>query len=155
MPAPVPGRAPRQQATGGGMGMVEDVTAQQAWQALQAEGRAQLVDCRTDAEWQYVGIPDLRRLHKQVVLVSWQYFPSGNVNRSFVRELLDAGLAPEQDIYFLCRSGVRSLAAADAARGEGFCRVFNVADGFEGPHDQAGHRGGVAGWKAAGLPWRQ
>jgi len=37
----------------------------------------------------------------------------------------------------------------------GFPRAFNVADGFEGPVDQEGHRGTVAGWKADGLPWRQ
>ncbi len=135
--------------------MVQDVSAQRAWEALTGEPDAYLVDCRTDAEWQYVGVPDLRRAHKQVVLVSWQYFPSGNVNRSFVAELRDAGLEAGHQIYFLCRSGVRSLAAAEAAQSEGFARVFNVADGFEGPHDQAGHRGAIAGWKAAGLPWRQ
>jgi len=47
------------------------------------------------------------------------------------------------------------MAAAEAARAAGFPRVFNVADGFEGPPDAQGHRGGVAGWKAEGLPWRQ
>jgi rhodanese-related sulfurtransferase len=135
--------------------MVENVSALQAWQALKGESETQLVDCRTDAEWQYVGIPDLRELRKQVVLVSWQYFPSGNVNRAFVTELRDAGLAPEHRIYFLCRSGARSMAAALAARAEGFTEVFNIADGFEGPHDAEGHRGTLAGWKAASLPWRQ
>lgn len=135
--------------------MVDNVTATQAWAALEADPSAQLVDCRTDAEWQYVGIPDLRRAGKQAVLVSWQYFPSGNVNASFVEELRDAGLEPGQKIYFLCRSGVRSMAAARAALAEGFGQVFNVADGFEGPHDPQGHRGTLAGWKAEGLPWRQ
>jgi rhodanese-related sulfurtransferase len=135
--------------------MVENVSSRQAWEALAADPAAQLVDCRTDAEWQYVGIPDLRPTGKQVVLVSWQYFPSGNVNAAFVEELRDAGLDPGQPIYFLCRSGARSMAAALAARAEGFARVYNVADGFEGPHDPQGHRGVVAGWKAAGLPWCQ
>ena len=66
-----------------------------------------------------------------------------------------AGLKPEQKIYFLCRSGVRSLAAAQAAQAAGFPHVFNIADGFEGPPDPQGHRGTTAGWKADGLPWRQ
>ncbi len=135
--------------------MVENVSARQAWEALAADPAAQLVDCRTDAEWQYVGIPDLRPAGKQVVLVSWQYFPSGNVNAAFVDELRDAGLDAGQKIFFLCRSGARSMAAALAARAEGFAEVYNVADGFEGPQDPEGHRGSVAGWKAAGLPWRQ
>jgi rhodanese-related sulfurtransferase len=135
--------------------MVENVTPKQSFAALAADGKAQLVDVRTDAEWQYVGIPDLRPLGKQAVLISWQYFPSGNVNTSFVEELRDAGLDPSQPLYFLCRSGVRSLAAARAAAAAGFSTVYNVADGFEGPPDARGHRGHVAGWKADDLPWRQ
>ncbi len=135
--------------------MVDNVSPRQAWEALISDPDAQLIDCRTDAEWQYVGIPDLRGAGKQAVLVSWQYFPSGNVNAAFVDEIRDAGLEPRQKLYFLCRSGVRSLAAAIAAQSEGFAQVFNVSDGFEGPHDPEGHRGAVAGWKAEGLPWRQ
>jgi rhodanese-related sulfurtransferase len=135
--------------------MVRNVSARQAWDALTSDPEAQLIDCRTDAEWQYVGIPDLRPAGKQAVLVSWQYFPSGNVNAAFVEEMRDAGLEPRQKLYFLCRSGVRSMAAAQAAELEGFAEVFNIAEGFEGPHDREGHRGAVAGWKADGLPWRQ
>ena len=135
--------------------MVEDVSPKRAWDALMAEPGAQLVDVRTDAEWQYVGLPDLRPAAKQAVLVSWQYFPSGNVNAQFVAELKDAGLDPSQTLYFLCRSGVRSMAAARAAQAAGFGQVFNVADGFEGHHDAEGHRGTSSGWKADGLPWRQ
>jgi rhodanese-related sulfurtransferase len=77
------------------------------------------------------------------------------VNASFVEELRDAGLEPSQPLYFLCRSGVRSAAAARAAAAAGFATVYNVADGFEGPPDARGHRGQVAGWKADDLPWRQ
>ncbi len=62
---------------------------------------------------------------------------------------------PDDHIYFICRSGVRSLAAAEAARDAGFPHVYNVADGFEGPIDANGHRGQAAGWKADGLPWIQ
>ncbi|WP_428376608.1 rhodanese-like domain-containing protein [Lichenicoccus sp.] len=135
--------------------MVEDVAPQQTWEALTANPDAQLVDVRTDAEWTYVGLPDLETLDRQVLLIMWQAFPSGAPNPHFLQQLGAAGLAPDQDIYFICRSGARSLAAAEAARSIGFARVFNVADGFEGPPDAHGHRGGVAGWKASGLPWRQ
>jgi rhodanese-related sulfurtransferase len=77
------------------------------------------------------------------------------VNNKFSSHLREAGFTPDQHIYFLCRSGVRSLAAAEAARAEGFQNVYNVADGFEGPVDAKGHRGAAAGWKASNLPWRQ
>jgi rhodanese-related sulfurtransferase len=137
------------------MSMVENVSSRTAWAALTDDPDAQLVDCRTDAEWQYVGVPDLSPAGKQAVLVSWQYYPSGALNASFLEQLQGAGLNPAHPTYFLCRSGARSLAAAQSAKTAGFTTVFNVADGFEGPPDAHGHRGTTAGWKAAGLPWRQ
>ena len=135
--------------------MVEDVVPQQAWQALTGNPDAHLVDVRTEAEWTYVGLPELSGLNKRVLLIAWQVFPSGEVNRQFLQQLGDSGLTPAHDIYFICRSGARSLSAAEAARAAGYERVHNVADGFEGPPDGQGHRGAVAGWKASGLPWRQ
>ena len=85
----------------------------------------------------------------------WQDFPSGEINADFTGELGRAAADRDRPVYFLCRSGARSLAAARAAEAAGYGRVFNVADGFEGPPDAAGHRGNREGWKAAGLPWRQ
>ena len=110
---------------------------------------------RTDAEWVYVGMPDLREARLEPVLIPWQLFPSMAVNAAFVDGMRAAGIEPEHSVYFLCRSGVRSLAAAQAAEAAGFAKIFNIADGFEGPPDGEGHRGQVAGWKADGLPWRQ
>jgi rhodanese-related sulfurtransferase len=135
--------------------MVENVPPAQVWQALQKDPQAQLVDVRTDAEWTYVGLTDLAAAGKQPVLIPWQIFPKMEVNTGFVEQLRQAGFTPEHHIYFLCRSGVRSLAAAQAAQAAGFPNVFNVADGFEGNPDGEGHRGRLAGWKASGLPWRQ
>jgi len=135
--------------------MVEDVAPQQTWQALADNADAQLVDVRTDAEWTYVGLPEISGLGKRVVLIAWQAFPTGAPNPHFLQQLAAAGLTDGNDIYFICRSGARSLAAAESARAAGFQRVYNVADGFEGPPDEHGHRGCVAGWKASRLPWRQ
>ena len=135
--------------------MVDNVPPGAAWEALQTDPQAQLVDVRTDAEWNFVGVPDLAQAGKQAVLLAWQVYPTMARNESFEAQLTKAGFTPEHKIYFLCRSGVRSLAAAEAARAAGFPHVYNVADGFEGPPDSAGHRGQMAGWKADGLPWRQ
>ncbi|HVY15306.1 MAG TPA: rhodanese-like domain-containing protein [Rhodopila sp.] len=135
--------------------MVQNVPPTQTWEALKTEPSAQLVDVRTDAEWNFVGIPDLGEAGKQAVLIPWQVYPTMQRNASFVEDLGRAGLKPEDHIYFLCRSGARSLAAAEAARAAGFAHVYNIADGFEGPVDAEGHRGHAAGWKADGLPWRQ
>jgi rhodanese-related sulfurtransferase len=135
--------------------MVDNVPPAQVWEALRSDPKAQLVDVRTEAEWNFVGLPDLAPAAKQVVLIQWQVFPSMQLNENFTDQLKQAGLTPDQHLYFICRSGQRSLAAAQAAQAEGFPYVHNVAEGFEGPPDGAGHRGTVAGWKARHLPWRQ
>ena len=66
-----------------------------------------------------------------------------------------AGSVPDDaPVVFLCRSGHRSVGAADAAAAAGWGRTYNVLEGFEGPVGSEGHRD-VAGWKVEGLPWRQ
>ncbi len=135
--------------------MVDNVPPTQAWNALKTEKDAQLVDVRTTAEWSFIGLPDLSEAGKQPLTISWQVFPQMAVNPGFVDDLRKAGLTPDHHIYFLCRSGGRSMAAAQAAQAAGFPHVYNVADGFEGNPDHEGHRGTIAGWKASELPWRQ
>lgn len=135
--------------------MVENVAPTQTWEALKTDPEAQLVDVRTDVEWNFVGVPDLNGAGKQAVLIPWQVYPSMQRNPSFEDTLKQAGLTADHRVYFICRSGVRSMAAAQAAQAAGFPHVFNVADGFEGPVDRDGHRGNAAGWKANGLPWVQ
>lgn len=134
---------------------VPDSAPAETFAALREDPLAQLVDVRTDAEWAYVGLPELGAAGKQPVLIPWQVFPAMQVNAGFVEALRRAGFTPEHRIHFLCRSGVRSRAAAQAAQAGGFPHVFNIAGGFEGPIDADGHRGTVAGWKAEGMPWRQ
>ncbi|UFN49890.1 rhodanese-like domain-containing protein [Roseomonas sp. OT10] len=134
---------------------VEDVPPRAAFEALREDPEALLVDVRTDAEWNFVGLPDLSGLGRQPLLIPWQVYPSMQVNGAFSDHLRKAGATPLSKLYFLCRSGARSLAAAQAAQAAGFPHAWNVADGFEGPVDGSGHRGTVAGWKAEGLPWRQ
>lgn len=131
-----------------------DVTPHEAYAAVRDDARAVLVDVRTTAEWSYVGVPDLTGVGRSIVPVQWQRFPDGQVNPRFVDELRESGVEEGQPLYFLCRSGVRSAAAARAATRAGLGPAYNVEEGFEGPLGPQGHRD-VAGWKAAGLPWRQ
>lgn len=142
-----------------GAGYAGDVSPVDAWQGLEANPKAQLVDVRTRAEWTYVGLPDLGALSRRALLAEWQTFPAGTPNGRFAAEvdeaLKDAGATTDTPIYFICRSGARSRAAAIALTQMGYAQAFNVAGGFEGDHDDSGHRGQVNGWKADGLPWQQ
>ncbi len=133
-----------------------DLTPRQAWDLLEGEPGAVLVDVRTRAEWTFVGVPDTAGLGRDVVLSEWVTYPGGVRNVDFLAPLRAAGLTPgdARPIVFICRSGVRSIAAAKAATAAGLGPAYNVLEGFEGNLDESGHRG-VSGWRAEGLPWRQ
>ncbi|GGE22144.1 hypothetical protein GCM10011390_46880 [Aureimonas endophytica] len=137
----------------------DDVTAGDCWSVLSSDPDAFLIDVRTSAEWNYVGVPSAPQDARPPVLIEWQSYPAMAVDLSFAARLgqhvLENGGTHESRLYFLCRSGARSMASAAAMTAEGFRHCYNVLDGFEGPVDGQGHRGTVAGWKAAGLPWRQ
>lgn len=132
-----------------------DLTPDEAFALLREDRDAVLVDVRTRAEWSYVGVPDLSALDKRALLVEWQSFPAGSVNPGFLDDLATAGVHTGAPVVFLCRSGVRSVAAAEAATAAGLGPAYNVLEGFEGPPDETRHRGSTAGWKVRGLPWQQ
>ena len=138
-----------------GAGYTGDVTSKEAWEVLSREPEAVLVDVRTDAEWAFVGLPDLSKLEKSPILVPWQTFPDMRINPNFAEEVGAKGVRREQTVFLICRSGQRSRQAAMALSDAGYGPCFNVSDGFEGGHDAERHRGTTEGWKAAGLPWTQ
>ena len=140
-------------------GYAGDVAPRACLEGLMQYVSAQLVDVRTTAEWAYVGLPDLKGAGKEPIRAEWQVFPAMTVDGGFAAKVAAAlaakGVAKDAPLYFLCRSGVRSKAAATAMTQAGFTSCFNVTGGFEGPPDPDGHRGRVAGWKVDGLPWTQ
>ena len=135
--------------------MIEDVPPRDVWEILMSNPDAYLCDVRTTAEWHFVGIPDLSQTGKKAILIEWQLYPSMHPNDKFIEQLSRSGVSHDHRLYFICRAGARSMAAALVAKAAGFKHVFNVKDGFEGPHDQRARRGHVAGWKHDGLPWSQ
>ena len=132
-----------------------DVMPADAFAALGNDGDAVLVDVRTEPEWRFVGVPDLSGLGKRTRFVQWQLYPDGRPNPAFADECRQEGLEKGRAVYFLCRSGVRSMHAAIAMTSLGYGPCYNVAEGFEGDKNAAMHRGHVGGWKVRGLPWRQ
>ena len=127
-------------------GYAGDVSAQLAWAWVQA-GEAVLVDVRTDAEREWVGfVPG-------AVPLAWKQWPGMAMNPLF-DEGLHAAAAQGKPLVMLCRSGVRSIAAARHATTLGI-EAYNVLEGFEGDPDTSAHRGQRGGWRFHGLPWRQ
>ena len=132
-----------------------EVSAAEAWQRLKTDPKAQLLDVRAVAEWNFVGLADLSSLGRQVHCIEWQGFPTGARNPAFVAEAGQALSDKDAPVLVMCRSGARSRAAAIALTQAGYRQAINIADGFEGDMDEEGHRGNRNGWKQADLPWRQ
>ena len=127
-------------------GYAGDVSTQLACQWWQA-GDAVLVDVRTDAEREWVGfVPG-------AVPLAWKQWPGMAMNPAFDAGLKEAVPAGKK-VVLLCRSGVRSIAAARRATELGM-QAYNILEGFEGDPDEQAHRGRKGGWRLYGLPWRQ
>lgn len=127
-------------------GYAGDITATAAWQWVQA-GKAVLVDVRTDAERAWVGqVPG-------AVAVAWKQWPGMAMNPQFDAQL-QAAVPAGGKVVLLCRSGVRSVAAAQRAAQLGM-EAYNILEGFEGDVDAQGQRGNTGGWRKQGLPWQQ
>ena len=132
-----------------------DLTPEESWNILKADTHSYLVDCRTTAEWAFVGVPSLETINKKVIFLEWQTFPVMEKNSKFLQEISENIPSKDSKIIFLCRSGARSRSAAEFLTSQGYKNCYNCSEGFEGKHDELGHRGKVNGWKCSSLPWKQ
>ncbi len=134
---------------------VQRVDPKQAAELLQGRPGAVLLDVRSKVEFDYVGHPT------GAIHVPWKEAPDWAVNPDFVAAvraaLGDAGDGPvtERPLLLICRSGARSMSAAQALSETGFKELYNIEEGFEGDKDGEQHRGTVNGWRYHGLPWEQ
>lgn len=134
---------------------VQDVTPAEAWDRLQKQPQAVLLDVRSTLEYEYVGHP------VGAVHVPWKEPPDWENDPQFVAKV-KAALAERVEgepealpLMTLCRSGKRSRAAAEALMRQGFREVYNISEGFEGRLNEQGHRSSVNGWRFNKLPWEQ
>jgi rhodanese-related sulfurtransferase len=127
-------------------GYAGDIAPQLAFAWVQS-GEAVLVDVRSDAEREWVGyVPG-------ALALAWKQWPGMVMNAGF-DEGLKAAVPAGKKIVLLCRSGVRSIAAARRASEMGI-EAYNILEGFEGDPNDQGHRGLRGGWRFHGLPWGQ
>ena len=130
---------------------MQHLTPKEASEFLKQNPDAVFVDCRSEMEYLFVGHP-LGALH-----VAWNDCPDWEINPHFVGQVkklagTDHAVRP---IVLICRSGNRSQEAGEALERQGFSRVYNVKNGFEGPLNDQHQRNMSAGWRFHGLPWEQ
>lgn len=136
---------------------VKGISATEAWQMMQDDPRAVLVDVRSNMEFLFVGHP------RGAVHIPWIDEPDWEVNPHFVRQvrelMLGGVICDEMDgcapILLICRSGKRSQEAGEVLVEAGVKGVHNVLEGFEGELDDNHHRSSLGGWRFENLPWEQ
>lgn len=132
-----------------------EITPQECFEYL-SDNAAALVDVRTLPEWQFVGLPNLHGTASKLITICWKQYPDFSQNTRFAEQLTDTdSITKDTPLFFICRSGGRSLDAAIAMQAQGYKYCFNVSDGFEGEPNASGIRGIQSGWKAQKLPWKQ
>ncbi len=137
--------------------VLNDLSPQEAWDLLQSDPRAVLLDIRSTMEFLFVGHP------KGAVHLAWIDEPDWEVNPHFVteaRKLMLGGKISDREegsapIILICRSGKRSKEAGKALIEAGFSDVYDVNEGFEGDLDEHHQRGTLGGWRYHKLPWTQ
>ena len=137
--------------------MIDEMTPPEAWEILKNNPQAVLLDVRSRVEFEYVGHPP------DAINIPWKDAPDWQIDPGFVNKVKaalaqrrpNAGSREELPILVLCRSGARSRTAGEMLQEQGFTRVYNVAEGFEGDRDENMHRNTINGWRVHGLPWEQ
>jgi len=129
--------------------MIENLEPKQAWALLRNDPKAVFIDVRTAIEHSFVGHPP------KAIHVAWKEFPGMQVNPEFVAQVEKHAPDKYAPVLLLCRSGVRSVEAAKTLEAAGYRHLVNILEGFEGPLDEAKHRGTLGGWRFHGLPWEQ
>jgi rhodanese-related sulfurtransferase len=122
------------------------VTPREAFDILQVNPEALLVDVRTQAELELVGrIPS-------ALNIEWAFYPGMVKNQDFSQQLAEK-IDKNLTVIFVCRTGGRSHNAAVVAQQMGYSNAYNMLEGFEGEANELKQRTMINGWKHAGLPW--
>jgi rhodanese-related sulfurtransferase len=125
---------------------ITSVYSSEAIELLEANISSYLIDVRTNVEWQEIGTPLIAN-NKNYLQLSWQNAPDMSKNQNFELELMTLITDKNSMLFFLCRSGFRSLEAAISIKNKGYMNCYNILDGFEGKNSQNG-------WKNNNLPFK-
>ena len=103
----------------------------------------ELLDVRTQEEWDNIGKPDGEKLGLKTHFVTIVRSLDPIANKEFIEEVKKK-IDPIKQLLIICKAGGRSMMAAQLLSQEEI-KCINIEDGFEG-------NGESLGWKQKGLP---
>jgi len=112
-----------------------NIKAIEAFDFLSKKVNSHIIDTRSDIEWKSTGIPDLTSINKRTYLINWDPFIDQTFFEKYKKFLLTS-FNQKDSLFFICRSGSRSLMAAKFAIEFGFEHCFNIYDGFDNENNQ-------------------
>ena len=112
-----------------------NIKAIDAFDFLSKKDESHLIDTRSDIEWKSTGIPDLSSINKETNLINWGPVLDQTFFEQYKNFLLSS-FNQNDNLLFICRSGSRSLMAAQFAIKFGFKNSFNIYEGFYNENDQ-------------------
>ena len=112
-----------------------NIKAIDAFDFLSKKVNSHLIDTRSDIEWKSTGIPDLSSINKETNLINWGPVLDQTFFEQYKKFLLTS-FHQKDSLFFICRSGSRSLMAAKFAIEFGFKNSFNIYEGFHNENDQ-------------------
>jgi rhodanese-related sulfurtransferase len=123
--------------------MIKQIKSSEIKKLLGDNKNVELLDVRTQEEWDDVGKPDGENLGLKTHFITIVRSPEPDANKEFIEKVKKA-IDPKKDLLVMCKAGGRSMMASELLSQEKI-NCINVSDGFEG-------NGEDPGWKDEGLP---
>ena len=123
--------------------MIKQIKSSEIKNFLTDNKNVELLDVRTQDEWDNIGRPDGEKLNLKTHFVTIVRSPDPVANKDFVQGV-KSKIDPSKQLLIMCKAGGRSMMAAQLLSQENITCI-NISDGFEG-------NGENAGWEKEGLP---
>ena len=123
--------------------MIKQIKSSEIKNFLTNNKDVELLDVRTQDEWDNIGKPDGEKLGLKTHFVTIARSPEPDANRDFVEEVKKV-IDSSKELLVMCKAGGRSMMASQLLSQENI-KCINISDGFEG-------NGENPGWKNEGLP---
>tara|TARA_B110000971_G_scaffold130768_1_gene133860 strand:+ start:78 stop:455 length:378 start_codon:yes stop_codon:yes gene_type:complete len=123
--------------------MIKQIKSSEIKNFLNDNKNIELLDVRTQDEWDNVGKPDGEKLGLKTHFISIVRSTDPAANKEFIEEVKKV-IDPNKELLVMCKAGGRSMMASQLLSLEKI-NCVNVSDGFEG-------NGENPGWKNEGLP---
>ena len=123
--------------------MIKQIKSSEIKNFINTNKNIELLDVRTQDEWDNVGRPDGENLGLKTHFITIVRSPEPDANKEFIEKVKKA-IDPKKDLLVMCKAGGRSMMASELLSQEKI-NCINVSDGFEG-------NGEDPGWKDEGLP---